>query len=71
MDITINEDYMLTILKALYGEFISAKQYFENHKNSRDKIGLISPKEYKEVYNNLLKQSHEQGELLELNLIDS
>jgi hypothetical protein len=71
MDIQINEDYMLTILKALYGEFISTKQYFENHKNSNERIGIISPKEYKEIYNDLLNQSHDQGELLELNLINS
>ncbi len=70
MDIKINEDDMLNILKAIFGEFISAKQYFENHKNNNERIGIISPKEYKETYNDLLKQSHEQGELLELNLID-
>lgn len=70
MDIKINEDHMLTILKALYGEFISTKQYFDNHKNSTKIIGIISSKEYKDIYNNILKQSHELGELLELNLIN-
>lgn len=69
MDIQINDDNMLTILKALYGEFVSTKMYFQNHKNNKELIGLISPDEYKELYNTLLKQAHEQQNLLELNLI--
>ncbi|MBU3130429.1 hypothetical protein LGK98_18425 [Clostridium tagluense] len=59
---------MLTILKALYGEFISVKQYFQNHKNKNERMGIISSKEHKEVYNNLLKQPHEQGEVVKFNL---
>lgn len=69
MDIKVSEDCMLTILKALYGELISTKQYFENHKSITERIGVISPEEYKDIYNDLLNQAHDQGELLVLKSI--
>lgn len=63
MNVKLTDIEMLRILKAIHREFIATKMYFNESENSEELEGIVPPEEYKELYNSLLKQAHEQGEL--------
>lgn len=44
---------------------MTIKLYFEAAKDDKDKIGLTSPQEFKEMYNGILKQCKDKFSMLE------
>jgi len=51
----------LEVLNALHQKYITAKVYFAQCLNEEDTIGMTTPEELKEIYNDLLKQMKDFG----------
>ncbi|MCY6484230.1 hypothetical protein OW763_07655 [Clostridium aestuarii] len=69
INIKIQDGELLEVLKALLSDNRQAKMYFEENTNEESRIGMTSPEEVKEVYNNILTQAKQQGILSGLDLI--
>lgn len=69
MNFNLNESQILNILKSLRTELANAKTYYEEHQEQEERIGITSPEEWKETYNAIIKQAHEQDNLTLLELI--
>lgn len=61
MNIELTDKDVLCILDSVHGKYIGTKLYFKEHTDEIDKIGMTTPEELKELYNNLLEQAHSQG----------
>ncbi|MEG1256762.1 hypothetical protein [Clostridium sp.] len=61
MKIDLNEKEILYALDSVHGKYISTKLYFREHTDEIDKIGMTTPEELKELYNNLLEQVQNEG----------
>ncbi|KEZ88924.1 hypothetical protein IO99_01845 [Clostridium sulfidigenes] len=62
MKIELDDKNILYVLDSIHGKYISTKLYFKENTNEIDKIGMTTPEELKDLYNNLLEQVHAQGE---------
>ncbi|WP_261827501.1 hypothetical protein [Inconstantimicrobium mannanitabidum] len=69
MDIKFNEMEIIKILEAIRSELIFSKRYYKENESEEDRIGVTSPEEWAEIYNNILKQSQEKGILTMLDLV--
>lgn len=70
MNINLDESRVLNILKALRNELINSKLYYKNHTKEEERIGITSPEEWADTYNDILKTAHENGILTMLELIE-
>ncbi|MEG0132549.1 MAG: hypothetical protein RR891_05550 [Clostridium sp.] len=61
MKIDLNEKEILYVLDSVHGKYISTKLYFREHTDEIDVIGMTTPEELRELYNNLLEQVHNEG----------
>lgn len=59
---------VLYSLNGLYEKYLITKIYFEEH-SEEEVIGMSTPTEIKEVYNNILKQVQDKNECKSLNKI--
>lgn len=69
VDIKFNEMEIIKILEAIRSELIFSKRYYKENESEEDRIGVTSPQEWSEIYNNILKQSQEKGILTMLDLV--
>jgi hypothetical protein len=56
MNINLKEGEALVVLTSLLEKYMNAKAYFAECKKEEDTIGMTTPDELKDTYNNLLKQ---------------
>lgn len=68
MVLELNKLEVLYALNGLYEKYLITKTYFEEH-NEEEVIGMSTPTEIKEVYNNILKQVQDKNECISLNKI--
>lgn len=69
MKLELDDMKVITILEALRSEYITAKDYYEEFKTEEQRIGVTSPEEIEQIYNDILSQAQEQGELKNLKLM--
>jgi hypothetical protein len=62
MKIELDDKDILYVLDSIHGKYISTKLYFKEHTDKIDKIGMTTPEELKDLYNNFLEQVHAQGQ---------
>lgn len=62
MNIDLTRDEMLYILDGLYEKYLSTKAYFAEHTSEEEILGMSTPQELKNVYNNFLNQVQAYGE---------
>lgn len=69
MKFELNNGKIINVLQALKNEYVQAKNYYSEHINIEDRIGVTSPEELKETYNEMLRQAHKEGIFTALSLI--
>jgi hypothetical protein len=69
VNIILNEDQGLQILTALHEKYINTKVYFNENTEEEDRIGMTTPEELKNTFNNVLDQIHHNGLLTILDKI--
>lgn len=69
MKLELDDIKIVTILEALRSEHITAKDYYEEFQKEEQRIGVTSPEEIEQTYNEILSQAQEQGELKNLKLM--
>jgi hypothetical protein len=61
ISLSLTDGTALEVLNALHQKYITAKVYFAQYPNEEDTIGMTTPEELKEIYNDLLKQMKDYG----------
>jgi hypothetical protein len=69
VNLHLNSKDVLNVLGALQNEYVSKKKYFKENPN--ETVGLTTPEELKNTYNDIIGQMHEIGELAVLDKIDN
>ena len=69
MKLELDDMKVLTILEALRSEYVTVKDYYEEFQDEEQRIGVTSPEEIEQTYNDILAQAQEQGELTSLDKI--
>lgn len=69
MDIKLDELEIIKILESIRSELIFSKRYYKENESEEERIGVTSPEEWSELYNNVLEQSQENGILTMLDLV--
>lgn len=70
INIKIKDGELVEILNALLSEHKEMKEYFEENISEESRIGMTSPEEIKEIYNNILYQAKEQEVLSGLDILE-
>lgn len=64
MNIELNQMQVLNLLDSIRCKLTEVKIYFEEHPNEEDRIGIVTPEEWKETYNSILRQCKEDFPML-------
>ncbi len=70
INLKIKDGELVEVLNALLSEHKEMKEYFKENISEESRIGMTSPEEIKEIYNNILYQAKEQGVLNGLNVLN-
>lgn len=69
VNLKIKDGELVEVLNALLSEHKEMKEYFKENISEELRVGMTSPEEIKEIYNNILYQAKEQGVLNGLNVL--
>jgi hypothetical protein len=64
LNLSLTESEALEVLSALHEKYMNIKLYFSQCKSEEETTGLPTPKEIKNIYNNLLNQIKKDGSML-------
>lgn len=70
VNLKIKDGELVEVLNVLLSEHKEMKEYFKENVSEESRIGMTSPEEIKEIYNNILYQAKEQGVLNGLNVLN-
>lgn len=71
MKLSVSDENMLIVLKALRSDYLNAKEYFKTYVEENDRIGMNTPTEIAEIYNGILNQAHKEGLYGHLHVIET
>lgn len=70
INIKIKDGELVEVLNALLSEHNEMKEYFGENTSEESRVGMTSPEEIKDIYNNILYQAKEQEVLSGLDILE-